>query len=223
MINVDIKSPDMNKIKKSLGVLENNAPKVLVRAINRAAITARATIKKQSTGAPGIYRVKSSAVDKSTKIAKANTNTIKAVVTIKGGTRPLSQFIVSPKRVVSYKGKSRSPKRYKAAVMKKNSPIPLEQEKNKPFVAVTQNNFMGLFSRTENKVTRSIKVTRNTLSGIKVYTYERTDGKLQMHYGPAIPQMISNEKVFHNMESNSEKTLNNRLNHEIKLLLRRMG
>lgn len=231
MIDIDIHAPDMNKIRKSLGTLEKNAPTVLVRAINRAAITAKSTIRKQSTGVPALYRVKPSVIDRHTKNAPANKNNLKAVVTFKGYPRPLSLFAMSPKRIVSYKGKSRSPKRYKASTMKKHPLTALDKEKNKPFVAVTtKGNFMGIFSRTGeyNKVLKEIEIIRKVKPRkkdpyTKVYKYKKQTEKLRMHYGPSIPQMVDNKILFKKMELESSKTLNNRINHEIELLLRRMG
>lgn len=223
MINIDIQAPNIKEFKKVLERFDNKAPSLLVSAINRAATTAKASMKKQSSGAPSIYRVKPTEVEKMTSIHQANTSTMKAIVTVKGRSKPLSSFSVSPMRKVSYKGKSPNPKKYKAVVMKGHGLISLDKAENKPFVAVTQNGVIGVFSRMgrNDMIRKNMEVTRKTTSGTKKYTYERNVEKLQMHYGPSVPQMIKNDLVFDQVKTDSGNMLNKRMNHEIEALLRR--
>lgn len=229
MIEIDIKATGLKSIQKKLGRLENNAPSVLVRAINRAAVTAKTSMKKQSSGIPSIYRVKPSEVEKRIRIKKANSEKLYAVVTVKGYVKPLIHFSLSPKRVVSYKGKNPNPKRYKAAVKKGHSMVPLDSSDNKPFVAITtKDKFTGLFSRMgkNNTIIRNITITRKTQKKgrrvYKFYKYKRKAEKLQMHFGPSIPQMAANNIIYINIEEDTGKTLNTRVNHEINRLLRRL-
>lgn len=231
MIKVDIKASDIKKINKAMNQVLDKSPNILANAINRTATKVRVTMKNSTSGVPKYYRVKPTEVDKSIKIYPANKSSLKAVVRVKGRPKLLTTFSVSPLHVVGYNGKRRNPSKYKSAVMKGHGLKPLDKHENKPFVAVTRAGIIGVFSRLskgDNLVNKTIKIVRKTATGVKVYKYKTKKDhtpyqkeKLQMHFGPSIPQMVKNNEVMNSVNKNASEMLEKRLIHEVNNIMRR--
>lgn len=230
MINIDIRAPALKDIQGAIRRIDNNSLSMLTRAINRGAITAKTAIGKTSSGVPSAYRIKTTEVNAASKITqRAVASNPIAIVTIKGRPRPLVKFTVTPKRHSKRKGKSGTPRHYRSAVKKKNGLKPLSNSKNKPFFAKTKNGEEGIFSRQDSKIQKQIKIFRRTKKGVKVYKYtNKKDGspytvdKLQMHFGPSVPHMVQNEKIMDSVQKAANSMIENRLNHELDMLLRRL-
>lgn len=223
--NVEIRAPDLKKIKKTIKGLDNQLPVLLTRAINRAATTAKTSIGKTKTGVPSIYETKSKDVKPSTKLlSQADKSNLVAVVEVKGRPRPLAKFKISPRRLSKRKGKKGSPKLYKASVIKEGGLKDLSGAPNKPFYAVTKKRVEGIFSRTDTLIQKRIKIVRRSKKSakVKLYNYKTKVNALQMHYGPSIPQMVNNEKIMTKVQADANKTLQSRLDHEVTRYLERL-
>jgi len=163
MIGIEIRAPELKDIQGAIKNIDKSSPSMLTRAVNRGATTARTAIGKTSTGVPSAYRIKTSDVNTSTKITKrADKSSMIAIVSVKGRPRPLSKFKVTPKKLSKRKGKSGTPKHYKAAVKKRSSLKPLNDSSNKPFFAITKKGEEGIFSRQESKIQKQIRIIRKT-------------------------------------------------------------
>lgn len=214
------------EVEKALKKTLNKSSTALSNAINRAATTAQATMKNSSQGVPSMYRIKSNETQKAIKIKRANRNDLIAVVKVRGRTRPLYGFAVSPKTRVRSSGKSIRPGRYKAAIYKSRRMEPLDKTENKPFVTRTKSGVMGVFSRMnksnpDNLIEKNVRVFKKNKNKVKSYRYKVTKEKLQMHFGPSIPQMVDNTEIMFRLRKGIRNTLEKRLDHELNQIIRR--
>jgi len=85
---------DVEKVERKLKQYGKKAPTVIMRALNRAATTARAEVITQ---AKENYWVTSKDVRKTMTITKASKDKLRAIVTSKATRRELAAFKVSPK------------------------------------------------------------------------------------------------------------------------------
>jgi hypothetical protein len=106
-----INNEDVRVVGRRLGEYNKKAPTVIMRALNRAAESAKTDIAKQATEN---YWVKSAEVKKTMTITKASKGKLLAVVTSKATRRELTAFKVSPKKPMPKK----PPKVVKVAVKK---------------------------------------------------------------------------------------------------------
>lgn len=230
--NFEIRAPDLKDITGGIEGIGKQSSGMLSRSINRAATTAKTAIGRSKTGAPSVYRIKSGEVNSASKIIKkADTKNLIAVISVKGRSRPLIKFAVSPKRLAKRHKSSGNPKSYKAAVMKSGSLKNLDHLKNKPFFAITKNGTEGIFSRKDSKIQKQIRIVRRLKGkGVRVYTYKtkvktgepyQTD-ILQMHFGPSVPQMVENNDVMSRIQKEANRTLQKRLDHEVSRYLERL-
>lgn len=232
MMKIEIRATDTKQIKGAVKGLDKQSPTLLSRAINRAATTAQTAIGNSKTGVPGYYRIQQKEVKPAIKIKTANKSELVAVVEIKGRSRPLVKFTVSPKKLAKRKGNSGRPKVYKAAVFRRNGIKALSGAPKKPFYAVTKNGTEGIFSRKETRIQKQIRIVRRSKrgAGVKIYKYKskvRTGepyevDALQMHFGPSIPQMVENTAVMKKVQHDASNMLQSRLQHEVSRYLERL-
>lgn len=224
---IDVTSgSNYKEVQKAMEKNLRQSSGALVSAINRAAITAEKTMRANATGAPSMYRIKSGDVKKSIKISKAKKGNIVAVVKVRGRTRPLYDFTVSPKQRVNFTGRALKPSRYRAAVLKGKGLKPLDKQKNKPFVTSTRAGIMGVFSRKDksnpgNLIEKNVRIIKKSKDKVRVYKYKVKKEKLEMHFGPSIPQMIDNTRIMFRVKKDTNKTLESRLEHELNRIIRR--
>ena len=132
MIYSEIKVTSVEEVQKRLGNFKSKTPLVLSRAINRAIQNVKKNMGKETSQ---LYYISSSDVKKTVRITKASKGSLKAAAISAGGGIELSKYKVSPKTPVRYRGKSRSPRVYKAGVKKDGGIKPLDGDP-RSFVAV---------------------------------------------------------------------------------------
>lgn len=197
MIIKQIEVTGVKDIESRLGELKSKSPQVVSRAINRAAINARKNIAKETTAR---YYIKSEDVKETMSTVKSSKSRLQAAVISKGQRIALSKFKVNPGTPVQYRGKSSSPKVYKAGVEKAGGLKPLNGDP-KAFVAIISSNgneYKGVFARTSK------------------HNYP-----IEQLYGPAVPQMIKNEKIMKVVSDDVNRTLQKRIDAEINNVLRK--
>ena len=195
MIIKQIEVTGVKDIESRLGELKSKSPQVVSRAINRAAINARKNIAKETTDR---YYIKSEDVKETMSTVKSSKSRLQAAVISKGPQIALSKFKINPGTPVRYRGKSRSPKVYKAGVEKAGGLKPLNGDP-KAFVAIiSSNEYKGVFVRTSK------------------HNYP-----IEQLYGPAVPQMVKNEKIMKVVSDGVNRTLQKRIDAEINNLLRK--
>lgn len=90
-----ISNRDVHVVGQRLGEYSRKAPTVIMRALNRAAESAKTEVARQATGN---YHVKVSETKKTMTITKASRGTLRATVASKATRRELIAFKVSPKK-----------------------------------------------------------------------------------------------------------------------------
>ncbi len=224
MMKVEIRAPNMNRIKGAVKGLDKQSPTFLTRAINRAATTAKTAIGNNKTGVPAQYRILQKDVKAAVKIKPATKTELVAIIEVKGRVKPLVNFTVSPKRVVKRRGKKGNPKFYKAAVLKSNGIKALSGTPNKPFYAVTKTGTAGIFVRKETRIQKQIKIVRRLKrkTGVRTYKYMYETEVLEMRFGPSVPQMVENKTIMDKVQSEANNMLQSRLKHEVSRYLERL-
>lgn len=195
---------DEAEIKRRLGVLADESGKVIARAVNRSYSTGKNAIAKESRKD---YLVTQKDVNdpKTLKITKATQATPTATLNYTGEHRNLylwnNKRAVTPNKVIKWSHGKPNVKIYQAAVARGHGRTKLQGE-NKPFIQRVRkgqkSEFVGLFRRK---------------------TPER-DSKLVGVVGPAIPQILKNEKVMEQFRRSAGPMLQKRLEHEIDAILK---
>lgn len=174
--------------------MKKDAPLVVSRAINRAIQNVKKNMGKETSAR---YFISSGDVKKTVNVTKASKSNLKAAAISQGGGIALSIFKVNPGTPVRYRGKSRSPKVYKAGVKKSGGVKPLNGDP-KSFVAVMKSGHKGVFTR---------------ISG---------DGlPIKQNYGPSVPQMVKNEDIMKIINKDANETLKKRIDAEVSNILRK--
>ncbi|WP_024346583.1 phage tail protein [Lacrimispora indolis] len=194
MIYTEIKVSGIEDVEKRLGNMKKNAPLVVSRAINRAISNVKKNMGKETAAR---YFISSGEVKKTVNVTKASKSSLKAAAISQGGGIALSKFKVNPGTPVRYRGKSRSPKVYKAGVLKAGGVKPLDGDP-KSFVAIMKSGHNGVFSRTTGKSL-----------------------PLKQLYGPSVPQMVKNEDIMTTINKDANDTLQKRINAEVNNILRK--
>lgn len=194
MIIEQIEFTGVKEVEGRLGKLKSKSPDVIARAINRAANNARKNMVKETSDR---YFIKGADVRNTISIAKASKSRLKAAIISNGPGIALSKFKVNPGTPVRYRGKSRSPKVYKAGVEKSGGVKPLDGDP-KAFIAIMRSGHKGVFTRT----------TEHSLP-------------IKQLYGPSVPQMLKNEKIMQAVNEDVNRTLQKRIDAEINNVLRK--
>lgn len=108
MITVD--ADKLKEVEKRLGNYSKQAPAVISRALNRAAMNVKSNASKK---AREVYRIKAQDVNKTFKINRASRNNLSASVVSSGGSIGLEKFKTNLKDPTAKK-----PRVFKAAVKK---------------------------------------------------------------------------------------------------------
>lgn len=194
MIYSEIKVTSVEEVQKRLGNFKSKTPLVLSGAINRAIQNVKKNMGKETSQ---LYYISSSDVKKTVRITKASKGSLKAAAISAGGGIELSKYKVSPKTPVRYRGKSRSPRVYKAGVKKDGGIKPLDGDP-KSFVAVMKSGHVGVFTRKNGK---SLPI--------------------KQLYGPSVPQIVKNEDIMSKINKEASETLQKRIDAEINNILRK--
>lgn len=196
MILYELKVSGIEDVEKRLGSLRSKAPTVVSRAINRAVTNANKNMAKETSAE---YYISSGDVKKTLTQVKASKANLSGAVISSGTGIALSKFKVNPGTVVRYRGKSRSPKTYRAGVKKDGGVKPLDGDP-KAFIAIMKSGHKGVFER-EGDESLPIKQL----------------------YGPSVPQMVKNEDIMKKINKEANETLQKRIDAEINNLLRKGG
>lgn len=194
MIIQKIEVTGIEDVERRLGNLKSKAPTVVSRAINRAVSNAQKNMAKETSAK---YYISSGDVKKTIRLVKASKSSLGAAVISSGSGIELSKFKVNPGTVVRYRGKSRSPKVYRAGVEKAGGVKPLAGNP-KAFIAIMKSGHKGVFERT---------------SGDSL--------PIKQLYGPSVPQMVKNEEIMKKINKDAAETLQKRIDAEIANLLRK--
>lgn len=194
MIYSEIKVGSVEEIQRRLGNFKAKTPLVLSRAINRAISNVKKNMGKETSA---LYFISSSDVKNTVRIVKSSKSSLKAVAISSGGGIALSKFKVSPKTPVRIRGKSRSPRVYRAGVKKDGGVKPLDGNP-KAFVAVMKSGHVGVMER---KTGKSLPI--------------------KQLYGPSVPQIVKNEKIMTKINKEASETLQKRIDAEINNILRK--
>ncbi|HEY4623844.1 MAG TPA: phage tail protein [Solibacillus sp.] len=103
VVTVDVDERRIREIQSQLGALQNKAPAIIARAMNRANTAIATSVNK---GVRAKYYVKATDIKSATKKTDASPGNLSAKVDIKGSPIGLDKFKVSPK-TVNPKRKSR--------------------------------------------------------------------------------------------------------------------
>lgn len=194
MIYSEIKVSGIPEIEARLGSLKSKAPLALSRAINRAVTNVKKNMGKETAA---LYYVSSGDVKKTIRVVKATRASLKAAVISSGGPVELSKFKVNPGTPVRYRGRSRSPKVYRAGVKKSGGVKPLDGNP-KAFIANMKTGHKGVFTRT---------------SGSSL--------PIKQLYGPSVPQMVKNDEIMEKINKDANDTLKKRIDAEVANILRK--
>lgn len=195
---------DREEVKRMLGVLSNQADKVIARAVNRASKTGKREIAREVQKR---YKVTQKEINKHLHIKKATISNPSAVLDYKGGHSNLYEWnngrAVKPNQIIKWtrgrNGSKPNVKVYKASIMKGPDKKLEGKFHNKPFLQkVREGSYTGLFQRESSS----------------------RDSKLVSVQAPAIPQIIKNKEVLAQFRRAAGPMLQKRLEHEIDVVLK---
>lgn len=193
MMQMHIDAVDLEKVKRILaGVRLQECNIIMSRALNATAVNVRKNIAVKIVAE---YYIKNGDVKKALKIIRANTSKVRAEVRVKSEVGDLYDFKVTPRKKVSYSKTGKpNPKVLKAAV-KKSSTLKALDGANKGFITEMKNGHIGVFERKRK--------TAFPIRGL---------------YSPSIPKMAENKNIMQYVEEEARKTLEKRIEHEMKFL-----
>lgn len=186
-------SVDDTFIKEKLGDLAYKSDVVMRRSANRALTTAGKTIKRETAK---LYRVFQKDVGKTLTNHQAGKTELYAKIVSNGYHANLAKYKVSPLRQVRRtKRGGYTPSVYKASV-ERGGALKRLNGKPKPFVATMKSGHTGVFVRKSKK--------RLPIEAVQ---------------GPAVPQIIKNEKVMLVLEKEVSEMMLKRIEHEVGRML----
>lgn len=193
MMQMHIDAVDLEKVKRILaGVRLQECNIIMSRALNATAVNVRKNIAVKIVAE---YYIKNGDVKKALKIIRANTSKVRAEVRVKSEIGDLYDFKVTPRKKVSYSKTGKpNPKVLKAAV-KKSSTLKALDGANKGFIAEMKNGHIGVFERKRK--------TAFPIRGL---------------YSPSVPKMAENKEIMQYVQEEARKTLEKRIEHEMKFL-----
>ncbi|GGG32927.1 hypothetical protein GCM10007425_29500 [Lysinibacillus alkalisoli] len=193
VVSVHVDKQRIKEIKSQLDALQNEAPSVISRSMNRA-ITAIAT--SVNKGIRKEYRVEAASVKKAMKKKNASAANLSASVQVSGSPIGLNRFKVSPKTV--------NPKR--------RSQLKISVKKT------GGGTIPGAFNADVNgiKVMKRTGVVHTATKGN--YAGKRRE-KIERKFGPSVPQMAKNEEIASAARRRGGEVFEDRLKHEIQRLL----
>ena len=196
MIEIDIK--ELERAKKTLQGIENGIERAATAAINHSLSKAKTKLKRKITET---YYIKSSDIEKTLSIKKANFSTLAGTISSRSKRTSL------PKMKLKKSGKDL------LVGIKKENGVQLLSGKSelfgKPFIARMKNGHIGVFQR---------KISKRIGAGEK--KSEEQENPIQELYTSSIPQMAGEKGVQKYIEEEAEKMVNERFIHEVDRILR---
>ncbi len=200
---IEVSEETISKIHTILAGVKDADKKVLKPALTRGLMAGKTAAGK---AVRQTYNISAGDFNSKGRLeynsVSANGDGIIGSIRYSGGVIPLVKFKVTPKTPIQKKTPS-------AAVLKASSLTSFGNEKN-VFVAQMKSGHIGIFQRKEGK-----------------YSSRRGEGKnkhtetLKELLSPAVPTMVSNEKVMQTVEDRVNEVINQRIDHEIERLLNR--
>lgn len=196
MITIDDK--ELEKAQKLLGGIENGVKRAITSAINHSLGKAKTKLKKKITQE---YYIKSSDVEKTLSIKKANYSTLAGTISSRSKRTSLTKLKIKKSGTSILSG------------VKKSNGIKLLQGKDnlfgRPFTAKMKNGHIGVFQR---KTKQRIRVGMVSSS--------EQENPIQELYTLSIPQMAGEKGVQKYIEEEAEKMVNERFEHEVERILK---
>lgn len=200
---VDVECPDLAGVQKRLKNAKGKAPSALSNAINRAAQNVKSNMAKLAAAR---YLVKQKDVKPTITQTKSSKDTLSAEVVSHAQSKiDLYKFKTNPS-----KPKPKSPPDfYKSQVLKDSGLKELSgsQDRSKAFVAQMASGHVGVFERQLDARRSSPRAGR------------KTDQPIVELMGLSIPSMIGQKDNVEKIRQEGEKTLKDRLDHEINRAL----
>lgn len=195
MIEIDIK--ELERAKKTLQGIENGIERAATSAINHSLSKAKTKLKRKITET---YYIKSSDIEKTLSIKKANFSTLAGTISSRSKRTSL------PKMKLKKSGKDL------LVGIKKENGVQLLSGKSelfgKPFIARMKNGHIGVFQR---KTRRRIGIGKKA---------DEQENPIQELYTSSIPQMAGEKGVQKYIEEEAGKMVNERFIHEVDRILR---
>ena len=195
MIEIDIK--ELERAKKTLQGIENGIERAATSAINHSLSKAKTKLKRKITET---YYIKSSDIEKTLSIKKANFSTLAGTISSRSKRTSL------PKMKLKKSGKNL------LVGIKKENGVQLLSGKSelfgKPFIARMKNGHIGVFQR---KTRRRIGIGKKA---------DEQENPIQELYTSSIPQMAGEKGVQKYIEEEAGKMVNERFIHEVDRILR---
>lgn len=196
MITIDDK--ELEKAQKLLGGIENGVKRAITSAINHSLGKAKTKLKKKITQE---YYIKSSDVEKTLSIKKANYSTLAGTISSRSKRTSLTKLKIKKSGTSILSG------------VKKSNGIKLLQGKDnlfgRPFTAKMKNGHIGVFQR---KTKQRIRVGMVSSS--------EQENPIQELYTLSIPQMAGEKGIQKYIEEEAEKMVNERFEHEVERILK---
>ena len=196
MITIDDK--ELEKAQKLLGGIENGVKRAITSAINHSLGKAKTKLKKKITQE---YYIKSSDVEKTLSIKKANYSTLAGTISSRSKRTSLTKLKIKKSGTSILSG------------VKKSNGIKLLQGKDnlfgRPFTAKMKNGHIGVFQR---KIKQRI--------GVGMRSSSEQENPIQELYTLSIPQMAGEKGIQKYIEEEAEKMVNERFEHEVERILK---
>lgn len=196
MITIDDK--ELEKAQKLLGGIENGVKRAITSAINHSLGKAKTKLKKKITQE---YYIKSSDVEKTLSIKKANYSTLAGTISSRSKRTSLTKLKIKKSGTSILSG------------VRKSNGIKLLRGKDnlfgRPFTAKMKNGHNGVFQRkTKQRI------------GVGMGSSSEQENPIQELYTLSIPQMAGEKGVQKYIEEKAEKMVNERFEHEVKRILK---
>lgn len=196
MITIDDK--ELEKAQKLLDGVENGVKRAITSAINHSLEKAKTKLKKKVTQE---YYIKSSDIEKTLSIKKANYSTLAGTISSRSKRTSLTKLKIKKSGTSILSG------------VKKSNGIKLLRGKDelfgKPFTTKMKNGHIGVFQRK----------TRQRI-GVGIGSSSKQENPIQELYTLSIPQMAGEKGVQKYIEEEAEKMVNERFEHEVERILK---
>lgn len=199
----DIECPDLKRVEQRLKGMKGKAPAAMSSAINRAAQNVKSNMAKLSAQR---YLIKQKNVKSTITQTKSTKSTLSAQVVSRAESKiDLYKFKANPKKPKP----QNPPEFYKSQVLKAGGLKELSgsDDRSKAFVAQMASGHIGIFERQLNAQRSSPRSGR------------KSDQPIVELMGLAVPSMIGQKDTVEKIKQEGEKTLRNRLDHEIDRML----
>lgn len=206
---LDIKTPDLEKVRRQLVGMEDEAETVMQKAINKTIVYIQ---KQVALEAKQTYIVKAPAVKKTLSIYRAKKSNLSGSVVSRSSKKiPLYGFKVSPKSRMPD-----PPEFYESQVKKASGlkSLPGSSDRSKAFVATMSSGHTGIFqrqlkgsdilSRAIDKARKKAKMEREPIAEL---------------FSLSVPSILKTKIVSKEIRSKGQKFLHERLDAEIKSML----